>query len=503
MSDSTLQETFQRGVKAARRGRNEAAQQLLKEVVAADPQHEQAWLWLARATDDPTEKTTYLQRVVALNPNNKWATDQLAALAGGAAAAAPAPGATAPPPPPSIPKTKIVELKCTKCAGAVSVHGGAGVKTVVCRYCGSVLDLTTEQNAILGRVKKHARPRKPIKPGQKATFGGKKYEVFGWVQYKGSGDGETWTWDEWLLVAKDNQARWLSYDPEAGFVLQERLDTYEPFDPHRASAIKTPKGKATVRERATARVTALSGELTWRANVGDRIAYLEAQKGRLNFSVEYSDRELEIHVGPSVTELEVWQAFGRKNQVERLQKKKVKTARFDQTGRVAFWFGLAALFLGLFSMFSGREVFTEGVQLTPGQQPTHLVGPFEINRPNRVHRITLRAQGLNTNSWALVSAWALDEKKTKFYLFGASFWDEEGYDSDGRWHESDLVGTHLFKPATAGAYMLEITLEEGQPSSMPVAVTVEVEEGIWMIHYFFGLAVICALLWFFLRKVRA
>ena len=72
MSESTLQETFQRGVRAARRGRNEAAQRLLKEVVAADPQHEQAWLWLARVTDDPAEKTTCLERVIALNPDNQW-----------------------------------------------------------------------------------------------------------------------------------------------------------------------------------------------------------------------------------------------------------------------------------------------------------------------------------------------------------------------------------------------------------------------------------------------
>ena len=501
MSESTLQETFQRGVKAARRGRNEAAQQLLKEVVAADPQHEQAWLWLARTTDDPAEKAACLQQVIALNPNNQWAADQLAALAGGGPAEAPS--APVPLPPPSAPKTKIVELKCTNCAGAVSVHGGAGVKTVVCRYCGSVLDLSDEQHTILSRVKKGARPRKPIKPGAKATFDGKDYEVFGWLQYKGSGDGETWTWDEWLLVAEDNQARWLSYDPEAGFVLQERLETYEPFDPHTASSIKTSKGKAAVLERATAKITALAGEVTWRASIGDRISYLEAQKGGLNFSVEYTDRELEIHVGPSLTELEVWQAFGRKKQVARLEKKKEKAARFNQLGRVAFWFGLLAGVLTLYSMISGREVFSETVRLVPGQTTTHQVGPFEMTRPGRVHRLSLRAASLQTNSWALVSAWAFDEKKTKFYLFAASLWDEAGHDSDGPWHESDLQGTHLFKPATAGQYMLEITLEESEPATMPVTMTVRVEEGIWMIHYFLGLGVICALLWFFLRKARS
>ena len=501
MSESTLRETFQRGVRAARRGRKEAAQHLLKEVVEADPQHEQAWLWLARVTDNPTEKTACLQQVIILNPDNQWAADQLAALAGGVSVEAP--GTGAPPPPPATPEIKIVELKCTRCAGSVTVHDGAGVKTVVCRYCGSVLDLSDEQHAILSRVKKNARPRKPIKPGAKATFDGKTYEVYGWLQYKGSDDEETWTWDEWLLIAEDHQARWLSYDPEAGFVLQERLETYEPFDPHSASHIKTPKGRARVKERATAKITALAGEFTWRASVGDRIAYLEAQTGSLHFSVEYTDRELEVHAGPALTEMEVWQALGRKKQVARLEKRKEQTKQFNQVSKVAFWFALMAGGLALFSFISGREVFSEQVRLVPGQQTTHLIGPFEMTRPGRVHRISLQAASLQTNSWALVSAWAFDEKKTKFYLFAASLWDEAGHDSDGPWHESDLQGTHLFKPATAGTYMLEITLEETEPATMPVSVTVRVEEGVWMIHYFLGLGVICALLWFFLRNRRA
>ena len=95
MSEPTLQETFQRGVQAARRGRKEPAQRLLKEVVEADPQHEQAWLWLARVTDEPAEKAAYLPRVTALNPDNKWAADQRAALAGGVSEET---APTAPPP---------------------------------------------------------------------------------------------------------------------------------------------------------------------------------------------------------------------------------------------------------------------------------------------------------------------------------------------------------------------------------------------------------------------
>ena len=337
----------------------------------------------------------------------------------------------------------------------------------------------------------------------KATFQGKPFEVFGWQQYTGSDDEETWTWDEWLLVAEDNQTLWLSYDPDDGFLLQERLETYEPFNPRTASYIDTPKGRAYVKERDVAQITALRGEFTWRASVGDRIAYVDAKHKNLYFSVEYTEHELEVHVGPAIKEIDVWRAFGRKDLAAQREQRLERFGVYRQIGNVALPVGLIAWVLALFSFLSGHEVFEGQVQLTPGQSTTQQVGPFEITQPGRVHRITLQADGLSTNSWALVSAWAFDEKKTKFYLYAASFWDEEGHDSDGYWHESDLQGTHLFKPVTAGQYMLEMTLEETEPASLPVLVRVRVEDGVWMIHYFVGLGILCTLLWFFLRNRRA
>ena len=51
---------------------------MLVEIVRADPQNEQAWLWLARAAKSPDEQQKALQRVLAINPGNEMAQRALA-----------------------------------------------------------------------------------------------------------------------------------------------------------------------------------------------------------------------------------------------------------------------------------------------------------------------------------------------------------------------------------------------------------------------------------------
>ena len=74
------------------------------------------------------------------------------------------------------------------------------------------------------------------------------------------------------------------------------------------------------------------------------------------------------------------------------------------------------------------------------------------------------------------------------------FWDEEGRDSDGYWHENDLDESHLFKLESPGQYFLDLSMEEATVQSVPVAVTLE--QGLWLGRYFVIFLVICAVLAF-------
>lgn len=72
-----MQDLLQRGIAAARAGRRSEARQLLMQVVEADDQSEQGWLWLSGVVDSPADAQVCLENVLALNPENRQARQGL------------------------------------------------------------------------------------------------------------------------------------------------------------------------------------------------------------------------------------------------------------------------------------------------------------------------------------------------------------------------------------------------------------------------------------------
>jgi len=491
-SEAEVNEILQKGIRAARRGYKDPARRLLAQVLQSDPDNEEAWMWLCRVADTQERRAECLQRVLSINPENRWAADQMASLQEEAAApAAPAEGAPQPTIEAPSSELKLEAIKCPKCGGALELRGGSAAKTLVCDFCRSVIDLTQEQAAVVGQIKRKARPAMPIELGMEGTFDGELCQVIGWIRYEGWDDEDRWRWDEWLLASSKGEFRWLSYDTEEGFLIQEKIAPTEPFDPRRSVFVPTPGGRARVTERSPARIIALAGELTWQAKVGERIKYLEAVRGSARYSVEYTKDEIELLEGRALSALEVWRAFGREDLVERaLQEEKVK----GRYRLLAIACGIFAAFgcLGLFfSFISGRRLMTQEVRLTTGGE-AQVVGPFEVTLPERPHRIALESAPLPTNNWVVVDVSVIDTQENEIYLFSAEFWDEEGRDSDGYWHENDLDGSGLFRPDEAGQYRLALSVEEATVGSS--SLQVEVEDRVWLSGYFIAYIVVCAIL---------
>ncbi len=74
---------LQSGISAVRSGDKREGARLLAQVVRKEPQSEDAWFWLAAATDQPTEAAACLRRVLAINPNNQRAKQALGVLESG------------------------------------------------------------------------------------------------------------------------------------------------------------------------------------------------------------------------------------------------------------------------------------------------------------------------------------------------------------------------------------------------------------------------------------
>lgn len=69
-----------RGIAAARAGRRAEAREALFRALNYEAQRETAWLWLAAVADDVRQERVYLEKVLALNPANKYARAGLAKL---------------------------------------------------------------------------------------------------------------------------------------------------------------------------------------------------------------------------------------------------------------------------------------------------------------------------------------------------------------------------------------------------------------------------------------
>lgn len=71
---------FREAVTAAKAGDKIVARALFREVSESEPKSEQAWLWRAALAETAEEAMTHLEKVLALNPSNKTALDQLGGL---------------------------------------------------------------------------------------------------------------------------------------------------------------------------------------------------------------------------------------------------------------------------------------------------------------------------------------------------------------------------------------------------------------------------------------
>jgi len=70
MRPSELKAKLQEAITLAQAGQRTEARRLLDEIVEVDPAQELAWMWLATVSSDREERVQFLERALALNPNN-------------------------------------------------------------------------------------------------------------------------------------------------------------------------------------------------------------------------------------------------------------------------------------------------------------------------------------------------------------------------------------------------------------------------------------------------
>jgi len=71
------EELLQLATNAARQGNKEGARTLFERVLNEDKRNERAMMWMAKLADTKAERIRWLNRVLAVNPDNEQAQDAL------------------------------------------------------------------------------------------------------------------------------------------------------------------------------------------------------------------------------------------------------------------------------------------------------------------------------------------------------------------------------------------------------------------------------------------
>jgi len=195
-------------------------------------------------------------------------------------------------------------LTCTNC-GAPIQNLNPRAKTSVCPSCGAQLDLTSKDYQVLGHFQKH-RIKFPINIGWEGTYQGEKIRVIGHIRYAEQGD----KWDEFLLISEGGRTLWLQID-EGKPTFFETITPLEIIIPDQIKThVKIAGRNEVVVERGYARIVMIDGELTWKCKKNDSVGYIDTQ----HYSIEYTDKEIEVYEKIPTSWKELKQIFGKLNQ---------------------------------------------------------------------------------------------------------------------------------------------------------------------------------------------
>jgi hypothetical protein len=82
LQQATEQMMLQKAIKLIKSGDKDGGRNLLTDIVASNPESEQAWLWLVSVVP-PDKRTFCLEKVISINPNNLEAKQYLEKLKAG------------------------------------------------------------------------------------------------------------------------------------------------------------------------------------------------------------------------------------------------------------------------------------------------------------------------------------------------------------------------------------------------------------------------------------
>ena len=377
-------------------------------------------------------------------------------------------------------------IKCPGCGADLNVKNPDQAKVLYCSYCGYTVEPLTGEGKKPDPSSIRPKPSKSaLSLGKTGSINDITYQVIGRIRYRDTRTKDFW--DEWLLLSENGQYLWLQ-EEDWEFILMHKYTPKVPFDPNTAGGedetIEIDGYRLEIEDNSEAVIEFFEGELTWKAEVGEKIKYLDAWKDELIlYSCEWTEKEITYFLGREIPAENIYTAFNLgtlpKEALEEGDDEITETP-FQQFTRklvsgpffkFTLLFGLLAAFTALFLGLLGSYVRNEGY-MDKKEDGVIYLGPFNLNKKGGVYRIDTKITNLN-NAAVMLEGEMLDESGKPSFDFVGEYYSESGVDGGESWKESREKETVWFVLNEPGRYVFKLKLDkpELKPQVIPVSYT--------------------------------
>jgi len=382
-------------------------------------------------------------------------------------------------------------IRCPNCGAPYDGPRLESTEMVVCRSCGSTLELEEAEAKVVGQ-NRGKEPDFTFKVGDPITIEGISYEVMGRLFYIEEDEGIQYPSMEYVLYEPDLGYLWLS-EEDGHFTISRPIHGTAHFPP-----IGVPKQNVRVGvevfqffEWGNNYLRWVDGALPWTATHGELTRYKHAIKPPEYVDQEITGRESELFRGRYVSHDEMTAAAPADVNLPEPQgvyscQPYVKPESLKGLSYVGLVFLLLNLALFIYSVVGekAKTVLTETIPFSRYSKE-HITKSFVVEEDNTVLRLKGRAP--LSNSWLALDFAVMDSQDRVL----SEFYDEASYyhgrDSEGYWTEGSQSFSENFMIREAGDYRLLVHGQGGAGYQGPARkekVVLTIESDVTISWYF-------------------
>ncbi len=376
-------------------------------------------------------------------------------------------------------------FRCPSCGSPMQARG-KDIVAAGCASCGAVVDTSDENYKLIskamGQRDEKYQPRLAL--GSKGTLEGKPVEVIGFLVKQTKVEGIEYDWREYLLAGEHGSYRWLTeYNGHWNIVDVLSRPPVSSGAMELADVNWSGQKFKHFSTTASAQVTQVAGEFTWRVRRGETNRVVDYVAPPLMLSRESTSKDLSWTQGAYAEPELVATAFGLKdglpdpigvfaNQPNPWSETHRKVCR-------AFW-TLALLAIALQTLFmlvgGGKLLLRDTVEFVPSRaEETWSSREFAVS--GKLNKLAVRNDTSLANNWIGLDMMLVN--KTTGEAWPATREIAYYYGSDGgeSWSEGNRDDEVVFLDVPPGTYYLTVDPEMDPENPVPVRSTVDITSG--------------------------